>query len=185
MLNKTKAIRTSKFIDMSLLSTAMTIMNRTAASAEKYMIMCDELDEEPMILDGLIHLSVKVFYNTIVIYERTQTFRKNEKPERVQKIVSNLCATIVVEFIQSGIVNYRLSNDAAIEQGIQALPGMDRISMIKKISAFPPNHSAGISRNWSFSSNLGGNETGDWDFRQLIDAPYEDLIRCYKELNGK
>jgi hypothetical protein len=57
----------------------------------------------------------------------------------------------------------------------------DKIGLIKKIIAFHPAYEPGRKRGWSWY--VGGmRDTGDWDFRKLMDATEAELNQCLQEL---
>jgi len=185
MINKSAAVRSGQYLALELLSTAISSMNKTAPE-NKYMIVADEKDLEPTILNGDILLTVTVFCNAVSIYTKQKQFSKDLSKESLKKLIGGqVSATIIIEFLQSGCVNYRLMTDALTEKGAQTVPGMDRISLIKKIIAYPANSEAGLSRGWSFTfdGDVAGIR-GDWDIRQLLDTSYEEMIKCYGELRG-
>lgn len=185
MINKTAAPRTSKYLQLQFLSAAISELNKH--SEDKYMIVAEEVDTDPMIIDALFILRVQVFCNKVVIYTKERSFSKATNKEKLQKEVSySFSPTVILNFIQSGIINYKMSTDALTENGAQLAPKMDRVSLIRTITRFPPNSPAGLSRGLSFAfeGDVAG-QTGSWDFEKLLfETTYEMLIKLLNELNG-
>lgn len=57
----------------------------------------------------------------------------------------------------------------------------DKIELIKKIIEYHPASEAGLSRKWSHYTG-GMTDTGDWYFRELLEASIEELSMCLEEL---
>lgn len=185
MINKTEAIRTGKFLQLQFLSAAISAMNagnKENGIKDTYMIVAKEIDTDPQIVSADFLLSVKVFCNSIPIFAKEKTYSKVINKDKLQSDVAySFSATVIMNAIQSGLVNWKLSNDALVEQGAQIAPGMDRVSLIDKIRKFPPNLKAGTESGFSFSfeGDVAGSK-GSWDFESLLfEATYEQLIKLY------
>lgn len=58
---------------------------------------------------------------------------------------------------------------------------LDKVGLIKKIIEYHPASEAGIRRGWSYY--IGGmRDTGDWNFRKLLDVTDGELNVCLNEL---
>lgn len=159
-------------MNLEFIVQAMGAMNRK--SEEKYYTIVkevDEINEEGLVPTRFI-MVVQLVCAKTVIYEKKYPILKTEK--NLEKIVIGICARTISDCIGSGIINYRLAQDALTESYGQEMLGQDRISLIRRVIKYPATSLVGLKFRWL--------HIGKWDIEPMLDCTYEDLIKCLNEL---